>query len=423
MKKTNNNSNTTNTKQKKTLSDIKNKLDVLLQVKKEPNEYKMNLPRDPVMFRKIPKAKVVTALKDFHNLTRSRYLYSMIHPDVAVTEGLQVKLYSDVPIPTSSIGFRQVYQLSTSDLGTFALTWTPNFLATQESLATALPIPDGTYDFVDFACSNFTYANNSFDGTTNNAQFKYKPMYVPNIGLQKYRLVSAIMKVKYNGSVLNQSGTMMSCATFDSELPQVACGVNTTRITAEGALQRFTSGARSKYGNFDLVRNGLWNYSNNITADANGLECLYVPIDPASHQFYPCCTFYGDEGKETIIDHDTVLDFDTGIREMTNEQGATLSYVVAGHNLPPSANCVFVEIFYNFEVIADPNAAPILRSSINNALDYNDHRRLTDLWGEMAKGGMIRGLLPPASENKWINFANKTMTWGKKLWPIVSKLI
>lgn len=61
---------------------------------------------------------------------RSQYLYAMIHPDHAVENGMEVKMYSDVPVPTATISFRQSYQLSTNANGCFGLIWSPNFLAT-----------------------------------------------------------------------------------------------------------------------------------------------------------------------------------------------------------------------------------------------------------------------------------------------------
>lgn len=94
---------------------------------------KDRLPSNPLYFR--GKDKIIQLLEEYHRVTRARYLFSMIHPEVAVNQGYQVKLYSDVPVPSSSIGFKSTYQFSTSSNGTFALTWTPNFLCTAQSLA------------------------------------------------------------------------------------------------------------------------------------------------------------------------------------------------------------------------------------------------------------------------------------------------
>lgn len=389
-----------------TNKQLKNNFKKLKKKKLGPNQFRIKnstgrLPSNPLYFR--GKDNIVKLLEEYHRVTRARYLYSMIHPEVAVNQGYQVKLYSDVPVPSSSIGFKSTYQFKTSTSGTFALTWTPNFLCTAQSLMDDFPnVPHRIY-------SSLTYNNDStLHGTSSNALFLYQPSYVPDIKLQKYRLVSALIKVKYNGSVLNQSGTMYSCATFD----QIE--------VASGAVNDLRAPGAARFGDFSLVRNGLWNRSVNITSDADGIECLYVPMDPTDLVFYPIGDYYG-LGEDEKINWDQPV-FQS-LRQKSTE-GAHVNYVIAGQNLPQDSSCIYVEVYSNFEVIADPKSAPVIRSSIESSLSRADNDILTDLTANMTKNGsLIRTSKPNTDWTSRIgDFVRKTYHIDKTIWPIVSRL-
>lgn len=362
---------------------------------------KDRLASNPLSFRRSPKDKIVKLLEEYHRITRARYLFAMIHPEVAVNQGYQVKLYSDVPVPSSSIGFKSTYQCSTSDKGTFCLTWTPNFLCTAQSLVIEFPnVREPFY-------SNLSYNSDpELDGSTTSGTFKFLPAYIPDIKLQKYRLVSALIKVKYNGSVLNQSGTMYSCATFDQI--QVASGAN--------SLSAFNTSA-TRFGDFSLVRNGLWNRTVNITSDADGIECLYVPMDPTDITFYPIGDYYG-LGIDSISGEGP-----TKLLKQISTEGAHVNYVIAGQNLPISSSCIYIEVYANFEVIADPQSAPVIRSSIESSLTRADNDILTDLTSNITKTGqLIRTSKPNTDWSSRIgDFVRKTYRIAKSAWPVISK--
>lgn len=354
----------------------------------------------------------------------------MIHPDYAVTEGLQVKMYSDVPVPTTSIGVRCMYNLSTSKEGTFLLTWTPNFLSANNVLQgkfadTTVPSgSSGSGKWEQYYYSNLSFCNTEF--LTGESEYPTNfshplPSFQPSVLLQKYRLVSAIVKVKYNGSVLNQSGTMVSCATFDA-IPAVEYVFEGN--TADVLMENIKYGGETpRYQDFNLIRNGLWNYSQNITADANGLECLYVPLDPMSNTFYDLGTYYGapDDISAGLI-QDGAAKTAYAVNRMVGAVGAQLSYVIAGYNLPASTKCIQVEVFYNFEVISDPSVAPLLRSSLTNHFDWADKRKMDALFKELSKSGLIRRVWDKVKAG-FPSFAKATLTWGPRLLPIISKFI
>lgn len=316
-----------------------------------------------------------------------------------------------------------MYQLKTSDQGTIALQWSPNFLGTEADIAGRFTDYGG--EPISLAYSNLMYINHTSltgDVVTNHQWFGL-PGYIPSVMLQKYRLVSALIKVKYNGSVLNQAGTMISCATFDSLPVYNAKSVSSDKDAAYCLTYIPQDENRSRYTDFSLIRNGLWNYSRNITADANGIECLYVPTDPTSSIFYDLGSYYGTTlNKITPLAAHVSGDPYGFVEAQVGDFGSQLNYIVAGYNLPPAANCIQVEVFYNFEVISDPSVAPLLRSTINQHFDYDDKRRLEDLFRELSKKGLIRRVWDRVKEG-FPAFAKATVTWGPRILPLISKLI
>lgn len=397
-----------------------------------PNELRRYTPQD-----------VVDNLTEWTKHERAQYLYALIHPEYGVQEGVQVKLYSDAPIPSSSIGVRQMFNISTSTNGTFELIWSPNFLATEGALSgvldSVLPV-NSSEKIYGYAYSNL-YVNNesSLTGLGSQDHFGCLPGFQPMVLLQKYRLVSALLKVKYNGSVLNQAGTLLSCATYETFPVLVAGGVtgtandNPTLDVAAGMSEckrlKAPNPALARWTNFDVIRNGQWNMSHNISADANGIECLYVPVDPTSKMFYDVGDYYGTSIANSQDQESYKYDVNSGnqfysttIRELLPFSETSVKYVVAGHNLPKGENCIQIELFYNFEVIADPTVAPLIRSSINNVFDINDKRRIKELFREISKSGFIRRAWNNVKE-KFPKFAQATLTWGPRLLPLITKFL
>lgn len=409
-----------------------------LQRRVEYQQKKINnlvFKTNPMQYRKLSTYQAISELHLFNSMMRHKYLYSMIHPDVAVSEGFQAKLYSDVPLPTATVGFRVVKQFATSNRGTFCLTWSPNFFSTDTGLVAAIGPKPSTIqigrDPTDFAYSNLTFNNEAdLHGNQPNNNFFFVPTYVSNVDIEKYRLVSALLKVSYNGAVTAQSGTMYSCAVM---APMPVCIVGTNNedaldpalYSAEAILKDSKSSSRAQYGDFDIIRNGTWNYSHSITADARGIECLYVPMDPSAHQFYNNGTYFGDEGDETWREYQVEHVINNGyvtecVSQLKPEFGTQLNYVVCGQNLPIGVECVQVEIFYNFEVVPTPRTAPVLRASMDTAVDVRDYNRMLEVWRNLA---FQKQFIRPATVPKPFSYQNSTEKWGPNLENLVSKLI
>jgi hypothetical protein len=307
----------------------------------------------------------------------------LVHPDIAVRDGIGIKLPNDIPIPSASIGYHTQMQFSTNASGCFLATWRPNFLFTQSNL-----------DYLGGnAAGQLTFNNHSSLNGTAAVAYNYivaNGVY-PNVAIQRYRLVSALLKVSYNGSVLNQAGTLLGCATFDPFA--VGAGTSTQPVTS------FSDTLVDRFGNFALIQNGLWNTTVNITKDSDGLEFLYVPTDPDDYTFQRDGSFYGYRITSP------------GVYAPDNE-GAHINYVVAGRNLPASANAIIIDCYYNYEVLADPTTAYILRAQPDFVYTSKDKDEMRDNFSELVKkGGLIK---KSQSNTDWTAILSQIATLGIK---------
>jgi replicative DNA helicase len=363
-------------------------------VKSKPNNSGMDDFRESglgkynaVRLRKGDKSEALRHVQVFRKYLKNQYLMGLIHPDEAVQKGIPLKLPSDIPIPTAAIGFHEQYQLSTSSLGTFLLSWRPNYF-------TCVPALNG------ISCndlSKITFNNSSsLTGTSATIGNNFiSGSYIPNVDIQRYRLVSALIKIQYNGPVLNQSGTMLSCITFDSTRIVIGNSSNSVTSFAEPLMDRFC--------NFSLIANGLWNQTVDVTTNGHGLEAIYVPMDPIDVAFDRISGYYG------------TIPTAAGPISPAPES-APQTYVFAGRNMPPSTSCILVDVYYNFEVIADPTVAPILRASTSDVPSKKEGRDVGDaLSSFFQKKGFISSIVSRNSDSVWGSMINLGLKYLPKL--------
>jgi hypothetical protein len=246
------------------------------------------------------------------------------------------------------------------------------------------------------ASGQITYNNNAtLTGTASNAFNYFVATGVnPSVALQRYRMVSALIKVSYNGSVLNQSGSMLACATFDPLSVAIGSVVNPITVYSDVLVDRFA--------NFPLIQNGLWNKTINITKDSEGVECLYVPTDPDDYTFQRSRSFYG-------------VNYTTNGTYTPDVEGAHINYIIAGRNLPANSQAIIVDVYYNYEVIADPSAAYILRTSTDLAYNSDDKTAIMSTFSDIIKRG---GLIKSSSNNfSWSEAFGDVVKSGLKYLP------
>lgn len=438
----------------------------------EVSENKRALQRkkgtNPMLYRQMPVVAALDELDQFHALSRLRYLYAMIHPEEAVTQGMQVKLYSDLPLPTNSAGIRETFYVTPSNHGTIAIAWNPNFFSSP--IAEKRLMAQVGNDHIN---SNTRYShlfvNTSAAALTgtqpNEGHWTALQSYNPEINIQQYRIVSAMLRVKYVGNLMNQAGMLYSCATtIDmpplkmiqqdrgsdtiwpdpmesveitsamSSKPNTPAGSNTYYLVPEDRTGVNRSYAPlCRFSDFNLVKNGMWNYSHNITEQGGGVECLFVPLDAHDTTFREMGMYYNSgpsQAKAAEINLAAADSCGAVYCVMDdNSLGNPLKYVVVGQNLPHEANCIMIEVFYNFECIADPSVCPFLRAAPATVFSKDDQMQIASSVGKIAQNGaLIRKASkgPTTFENfvrKAPGLIAKAKEWGKNIFDIVKLFI
>jgi hypothetical protein len=326
--------------------------------------------------RDISHADVQRVLED--RATRmANYITSILEPEFAVTEGLVAKQPGLFPIPSTSVSFRDNVNISTDNEGDFALCWNPNFFANSAVLA--------DYRITDSAGAARTCNTLVRLLYRSGDCLRGLPSYVPDVAIAKYRLVSAKLKVTYIGSVLNKSGMMYGCATYDQTPTcvgyQAEAHAEDPLVFADDALgNEYEIGPNTPYptlastiANLTEARisNGIWNKNLNVTNSDQGISCLHVPTDPLNEVFYPSGTYFGTRAGTVVGRKYNVDQLPTawnnwpsvmGKQVFSSTAGAQLCYLVCGHGLPKNVECINIQTYYTYEIIPTTTSAPFLRS-------------------------------------------------------------
>lgn len=305
------------------------------------------------------------------------YIRGILEPEYAFTSMKVVKQPSTIPIPSTTVTFRNNINIPTDSNGDFTLAWNPNYLTMSAVL--------NQLKFISSEDQPHTYTVDAYSHVfmrkPTATQFGvFLPSYIPNVDMSKYRLVSAKLKVTYIGSNLQKSGMMYACATYDKTPIAVAyneANYNMIPITnpssstqAELSPAAYPDSWKKTLAamNERTISNGLWAKNCNVTEPNQGISCLHIPTDPSSEIFQPLGTYFGhpqptgnkvwattsDLFKETVLPED-----------ITGDQGSQLCFLVCGHGMPASTECVNLQIYYNFEIIPTPQTAPFMRPTLN----------------------------------------------------------
>jgi hypothetical protein len=287
------------------------------------------------------------------------YIKALYNPEDCVEGKNVAKQFSPISIPTSTVAFREQMYF-TPEYGKFDMIWVPNFFTTQNSLTgkIALEPSSGSTEFY----SHLYLKDNNDDG------WKLHTSYAPSINLAKYRLVSAKLVIEYNGPKIQQGGSVYSCAIYN-DLP-VFIG-----IADRGDEDPFFPGQAfttdrglhelDQYTDIELLQNGLWNRYVNFSTTRGYHSVTAVPTDPTDSTFFPMCNYYA-ETPSTVRFQDP-SDSQTPNKYLLSCQssdGGHLSYILKGNNLKSDNNApvgMMVNVYYNFEIIADQSTAPFLR--------------------------------------------------------------
>lgn len=329
-------------------------------------------------------------IKRMYNKDLTKYIEGILEPSIPVNTGLIVKQPSLLPIPSSTVAFRNNINISTDQAGDFFLAWNPNFLINNKVLESIRITGKGT-DGANTILSPNCFSNICTKDTTNNS-LKFYPSYVPSVDLSKYRLVSAKIKITYIGSNLNKSGMLYGCATYDPApivLGFIDPGsqVMYARDASNNIIDYSVVSDSSNYNRLGYptavtyeamteqnISNGIWNRSCNVVQTNQGISCLHVPSDPTSQIFYPLGTYFGSGRVASTATFNNLVLSDCILPiQYQSTTGSQLSYLICGHGLPQNNECINIQVFYNFEIIPTTLSAPFMRvdSMDLNPQQYN----------------------------------------------------
>lgn len=418
---------------KKTLNKIVNKVNnIQNNVKKIKKNYKKNNKKNnnkkgkgnplsyfnfgghkhtsenPIGFRKVHPAKAMSSILSTNKKNLIQYIYGLIHPDVAISDCLQVKKPSGIPIPSTTFGIKRNLTLKTNASGNLAIIWIPNFLESINGFKDLY----NTYKINGTLTGSITQANTAFtnlwycntddlDGYTRTGlKWSANPINTLSQDFARYRLTSALIKVKYTGNKLNQAGMMYSSATY-KQLPYIsACSMSmASTLSTESVPDADTY--FGIFGKFDVTRNGQWNKSVNVTANANGLEALYVPTDPMNDVF-------AKDGFVPTTEKTTGSETSNSFVCCQYPTNTNIKYSFVCQGLPPSTACVTIETYYNYEIIVEQEQMPYFHSS-NSSIGVN----INDV-NEAHQALVNSGNLVKQSSNRATSRLDKILKWGSR---------
>lgn len=320
---------------------------------------------DLTQFRKLPKNVMLQRMKAYKAHVLDRYLVGLVHPDIAVQQGLGPKLYNDLPIPTGTMGYKIIVNATTNATGNMLI-----------GVRAGFPTWNGTQRASYITVNNASGLN----GTSNVAGNSFVPCG-PTYGggsFQKYRLVSQLTRVVYNDVMLNLAGKYHACCTYEP----LSIALEPT-TAADTLLDR--------YGDFTVIQNGLWNKTLNISNTDQAIEVLWVPSDARDTHFAVTGTYYGTSVAATNTAYQPSSD------------GAHMNYVIAVQGAPASSKFI-IEVFVNYEVIADPTAAPYLNQNSEIAWTTKDTDKYKKVVNDQINGsGLIRPSTRQLGSNNWMD--------------------
>jgi hypothetical protein len=319
--------------------------------------------------KRLLKLRPRSMLSAYHSQL-SQYIYGILHPEQAVNSGNIPKAPNYVSIPTSNITFREAFDILPDKNGEFILYWTPNFLANNDTIK----LRTANY-FTDYS-RNWL---GGFDDTYN--MFGYVPLgsYQPPASYKKYRLVSAGCRITYKGPTIERAGIISHCLSYRS-IPVVFFKEGDREFLPDILFQEFAISNRlgTDLVNLDAtaIQNGMWNSVQNVQKNQS-VFVVAVPTDPSDFIFEDDGFFY-----QAATANDTctriIQDYTDGNNQQQTfacspqlpQDGTPCSYIFKGTDLTVNAK-LYVEQFYNFEVIPTEESAPILRPKRTNLSSFD----------------------------------------------------
>lgn len=272
-------------------------------------------------------------------------MYGALHPADAVHHGLDVKLPSDLPVPTACIRVTYTATLTPGANGFMLVNYIPGSL-----IGTNITNGEVSTLSVNTTCNG--------SGTVGTNSFVSVPFrQIPQV-YDRWRLTASEMNLAYNGPVLNQSGTMHSCVHYEEPIfaTKGSSGTGTISSQANSNIDRLSS-------NFDLIKQGLWNNTIDVAMKGSGITHVYTPSSLDDFEFSGRVS--GLPTNCTTIVANGSVNFSNTLNASVNSVTQTFArqYVWACSNLPPSVPNMLFTVSEVYEYYPDIGAVPILKLS------------------------------------------------------------
>jgi hypothetical protein len=302
----------------------------------------------------------VDLMKQLRQIKLGEYIYGSLHPKFAVEHHLDVKLPTDLPIPSYTIRTTKTYAITTPVTGTLFVNYAPgSLLGTNISNGTASALT------VNTTCDGVSVA-----GTNSFVDLGFADIIQAH---DKWRLVACEARISYNGPLLNRSGTCYSCVHY--ERPYIAykgaSGTGTIASQSNSQVDKFS-------GNFQLIKQGLWNQKTNIAEHGEGISHLWTPTSYDDYAFpgyssTVSTSFSGLIGNTSFNPTNT----QSATTVSSSTSNAVRQFAWAFTNMPVSSNCLLFEVYEIYEAIPDSSALSIVSVS-DEYMDSTAHMILKE---------------------------------------------
>jgi len=287
----------------------------------------------------------------------AEYVYGALHPEQAVSEGLDVKYPSDLPIPTGCIRVSQTVPITTGANGNVFVNYIPGGLL-------GCNVPDAIYQ-------STLNVNTTTTGTSPGTNSYVLVPYLPIAQVyDRWRLVAAEMRVEYTGTVLNESGMQYSCVHYENQnyAVQGVTGTGTIAAQSNVTLDRLS-------GNISLIKTGLWNEQHNVTKDPKGRTHLFTPDTPVYTFNYRLYTTSATTSYVYLNNQLSSSTYNTStaatVGTVATDAGSnSRQYCWFFTNLPANNSCLTFQTYEIYEFIPDIAAVAVLKLEENLAYEY-----------------------------------------------------
>ncbi|MBP5445978.1 MAG: hypothetical protein J6Y28_07390 [Acholeplasmatales bacterium] len=246
------------------------------------NKLKDDLNTDDISLSKV--RAMINELDNHYDIDKNEYLKTLLNPETVRA----VKIPSKYPVPTCCFQMHRTLKFYTSEQGTDVMCITPFILAGNVE-GVRSPKYSGSYYYLKYFTGFYAYNSQAtLNGQDyNNNAWKTvvdASMSIPDL-YTHYRLVSAVVTIRYTGSLEEAKGVIGGAINFEKFNCLTGYGYMSSspeyNPNAYLNLHIVTTDLK-KYSQFELIRDCVYFKENSCI---EGLRMIYFPIDKDKLEF------------------------------------------------------------------------------------------------------------------------------------------